>query len=96
MSFCMWVTAFKLKSMNSTHRFVWNNATIFEQRLYGFVNDKSTEFHSWRFSPPDYINKVPQNPLPLHMNLWLFQGHSSSEGKEVELIVKSFKFKVES
>jgi hypothetical protein len=32
---------------------------------------------------------IPQKPVPLHLNLWLFQGKPPTDGKEVEVILKS-------
>jgi hypothetical protein len=31
--------------------------------------------------------------MPVHLNLWLFENRAPADGKEVELIVKSFSYR---
>jgi hypothetical protein len=34
---------------------------------------------------------VPQNGLPFHFNLWLFEGRPPADGKQVEVVLRNFK-----
>ena len=83
---------FTLTSRNSTHSFAWNSQGISFQSFYGLTTDPASRFANWLFTPADYLNTVPQNAIPLHINLWLFQGRKPVNGKQVEIIIKSFSF----
>jgi hypothetical protein len=28
---------------------------------------------SWSYEPPDYLTRIPQQPVPVGMNLWCFK-----------------------
>jgi hypothetical protein len=32
------------------------------------------------FAPKNYARRVPQTPLPVHMNFWLFEGKPPADG----------------
>jgi len=83
---------FSLKTEETTQRFVWNQKSLeFECSSRG--DDKLYEYiHRWKFQPDDYMMRIPQNPEPVLMNLWLFRGKPPTDGKEVEIVVRSFKF----
>ncbi len=83
---------FNLKNDKTTHRFLWKRDSIQYQSLAGFRDDNKNEFASFLFKPINPLDLIPQKPEPVHLNLWLFQGQAPSDGKEVEIIVKSFKF----
>ncbi|WP_163991369.1 glycoside hydrolase family 16 protein [Pyxidicoccus caerfyrddinensis] len=76
----------------STHRFQWSSSQVYFQALHGHQNGNTNQFASWLFSPPDSLQRIPQNPLPVHMNLWLFQGQAPKNGQEVEVVIAEFKF----
>ena len=44
------------------------------------------------FEPLTPQRSIPQNPLPVHFNLWLFRGQPPKNGQEVEVIISSFRF----
>ena len=46
----------------------------------------------WEFTPDDFADRIPQHPLPVHMNLWLFNGKPPTDDKDVEIVVSGFKF----
>lgn len=81
-----------LTSPNTTQRFTWSSTSIFFQGLRGFTDTDANQYASWNFAPVNYLKYVPQQGMPIHMNLWLFQGHAPVDGKEVEIIIKSFKY----
>ncbi|OHX13406.1 glycoside hydrolase family 16 protein [Chromobacterium sphagni] len=83
---------FHLNGDYSTHRFNWSASQVYYQSLHGFQDGDQYQIASWRFAPADAQQRVPQQPLPLHLNLWLFQGKPPKDGKEVEVVIKEFKF----
>lgn len=83
---------FALDGDYTTHRFVRGQRQVSFQSLYGHQEGNANEFKSWVFRPRNYQRRVPQKPLPVHLNLWLFQGAAPTDGKEVELTIRSFKF----
>lgn len=78
----------------STHRFTWTSYQVAYEALAGSVQvGQSTGLlKKWVFAPQSFLVAVPQNPLPLHINLWLFQGHPPKNGQEVEIVISEFSF----
>lgn len=83
---------FTLTGGYTTHRFVRTSAQVAFQSLYGHRNDNQNEFAHWIFSPTDPLTHVPQQPLPIHINLWLFRGKAPTNGQEVEVVIQHFTF----
>jgi hypothetical protein len=83
---------FTLKGDSTTQRFIWNSQGILFQSLHGRRDDNRSEFGKWLFQPMESGDRIPQQPLPVHINLWLFQGQAPFDGKEVEIVIQSFKF----
>lgn len=75
----------------STHRFIWQRESIRFQSTHGFYDDNRYPIADWTFAPADYANRIASKPMPLHMNLWLFN-KPPSNGKTVEVIIRQFKF----
>lgn len=44
---------------------------------------------SWTYAPPDPASHIPQVPMPVYLNLWLFHGHRPSDGRPAEIVVRS-------
>ncbi len=78
----------------STHRFTWLSGSILFESINGFISpsERTGVFKTWRFAPPDATIRIPQKPLPVHMNLWSVEGKAPKNGKEVEVIIKNFSF----
>ncbi len=81
------------QAQTSTHRFMWRSGSVRFQSLSGFRENNEGEFLRWKFEPPEPRRLVPQHPLPLHLNLWLFRGRAPQNGKEIEIVIHSFSFK---
>lgn len=81
-----------LNGTYTTQRFTWASTSIRFQSLHGHRVDDKNEFASWDFQPADFAAHIPQQPLPVHINLWLFQGQPPIDSQEVELIIHSFTF----
>jgi hypothetical protein len=83
---------FTLAGTYTTQRFLWRSSGILFQSLNGHRNDNRNEIARWSFAPGRPRRAVPQKPMPFHLNLWLFQGEEPSDGREVEVVIKSFSF----
>jgi hypothetical protein len=76
----------------STHRFDWTSRRVRYESLYGLVDDETGLYQTWNFAPADYALRVPQHPLPVHMNLWLLQGNAPTDKLDVDITIAEFKF----
>lgn len=47
---------------------------------------------SWVYAPKSPERHIPQVPLVVHMNLWLFEGKPPSDGAPVEVVIRDFHF----
>jgi hypothetical protein len=83
---------FVLAGDEATHRFVWSRDRIVFQSLNGCRDDDRDELAAWTYRPPEPARFVSQQPMPVHLNLWLFQGRLPKNGQEVEVIVRAFKY----
>ncbi len=75
----------------STHRFTWTSRSVTFQDMSGLTDGTNGMYASWTFAPPNYLQLVPQTPVPVHMNLWLFGG-PPTDGKPVEIVISGFSF----
>ncbi len=82
-----------LSGDESTQRIDWQSQSVVFQMLQGYRSDDSAEIWKWRFSPERYLDLIPQQPMPLHMNLWLYQGVAPSDGREVEIVIRNFTYR---
>ena len=73
----------------TTHTFKRTSSSVAFKGYYGFTNAASNAFFPWT-TPAGF--PVSTLSLPVHMNLWLFNGSAPSNAQEVELIVHSFTF----
>ncbi|HXR62118.1 MAG TPA: glycoside hydrolase family 16 protein [Rudaea sp.] len=76
----------------STHRFQWTSRQVYYESLYGLSDDEIGLFRTWTFAPADYVLRVPQHPLPVHMNLWLLNGHAPTNGQDVDITIAEFRY----
>jgi hypothetical protein len=77
----------------TTHRFLWLPDRIVWQSLRGHardVGDNRGEFARREFKPPVNSGLIPQSPLPVLINLWLFEGRPPLDGREVSVTVARF------
>jgi hypothetical protein len=82
---------FRLAGRMSTHTFTRSAASVsFESRA-----GKSKLLGKWTFTPAYAASRVSRETMPVHINLWLFDGHPPADGREVEIVVRSFKFRPE-
>lgn len=77
----------------STSRFTWSSASITSALLNGLqpVDGLDGLIKSWTYAPSMPSVNVPQQPLPLGMNLWCFDAPPSN-GNPVEIVIRDFVF----
>lgn len=78
-----------LNGTYTTHKFYRNSTSVSYRGYHGFTTDNANSFFPW--TTPAGFN-VSTLSLPVHMNLWLFNGLAPSNAAEVEIIIHSFKF----
>ena len=83
---------FTLVDDKTTHRFVWNGQGVRFQSLRGHHNDDGQQIDSWIYSPDEPRRHISQQPMPIHINLWLFKGLAPKNGQDVEVIIHQFNF----
>jgi len=81
-----------LSGTYTTHRFRWAADRIDFTSLHGFRDDDLNPIATWSFAPADAAHQVPQAPVPLHLNLWLFQGQPPTDSAEVEIKLHAFAY----
>jgi hypothetical protein len=74
----------------TTHRFTRNADSVVFKGLYGFYNDDTNLFQKATCSKT--TKSISTLSMPIHMNLWMFQGVHPSNNKNVEIIIHSFTF----
>ena len=86
----------------STSRFVWTSTSITSSIMSGYTPVGSNTGllqldngakNPWTYAPSNPSTNIPQNPMPLGMNLWCFD--IPSDGKNVEVIIRDFVFVAE-
>ncbi|HEX4405594.1 MAG TPA: glycoside hydrolase family 16 protein [Polyangia bacterium] len=84
---------FTLDSTLSTSRFVWTNASIQSSLIGGLQPVDSTTglIKTWTYAPKTPATNIPQNPMPLGMNLWCFDAPPSN-GQGIEIVIRDFQF----
>ena len=83
---------FSLTGDRTTHQFIWSRDEVKFRSTQGFRDDDREELNSWVYSPSEAPRYVSQQPMPVHINLWLFKGLAPKNGREVEVIIHDFKF----
>lgn len=81
---------FSLNGTYTTQRFIWSSTGVDFQSLHGHQSGNSNTMASWSYKPGDYLNTVPQNPMPVHINLWL-SGANAPSG-DVEIVISRFTY----
>ena len=82
---------FTLSNTRTTQRFAWSSTGIGFTSFRGFTT-AGTGYAHWTYQPSNPARHVPQNALPVHLNLWLFDGHAPSDGQPVEIVINRFTF----
>jgi hypothetical protein len=83
---------FSLTGDQMTHRFTWSRSQNFFQSLKGHCQDEQEELSRWIYKPQEPARSISQQAMPVHINLWLFKGRPPKDAREVEVIIREFKF----
>jgi len=81
---------FTLNGTYTTHRFTRTSSSVVFRSMHGHVNDNTNQFATATCSSP--ASSISTLSMPVHMNLWLYDGFAPSDGKEVEIIIHNFKY----
>ena len=89
-------TSFKISlngGTSSTARFVWTNSSIESSVFSGHqpLGSESGLLKKWLYAPSNPGTNIPQQALPLGMNLWCFEA-PPSDGQNVEIVIRDFQF----
>jgi hypothetical protein len=76
----------------TTHRFIWSRDELKFRSSQGHRGDDREEISTWVYSPKEASQHISQQPMPVHINLWLFKGLAPKNGQEVEVIIHDFRF----
>ena len=80
----------------STSRFVWSKSSITDFLFSGLVDVSTTTgaMKTWTYQPQNSTTNIPQQALPLGMNLWCYDA-PPSDGTPVEVVIRDFVFVAE-
>ena len=81
-----------LKGEQSLHRFDWGSGSVVFDSYDGWSADPGARIGHFAYAPLSPLPTVPQQPIPVHMNLWLFQGNAPTDGQDVEIVVTGFRY----
>jgi hypothetical protein len=79
----------------STSRFVWSSTTITDFLFSGLqpIDATTDVIKTWTYAPQNPTMNIPQQALPLGMNLWCFSA-PPSDANPVEVVIRDFSFVV--
>jgi hypothetical protein len=83
-------TSFTTGGTYTTNRFKRTATSVVFKAINGFYDDDTNLAYTTTCTSPTY--SISTLSMPIHMNLWLFQGHAPASNNTVEIIVHSFKF----
>ena len=75
----------------TTARLVWTSTSVTGIVMSGLqpIGTTANVLHTWTFSPTNYTARIPQQPLPVGMNLWCFK--TTPAGNQ-EVVIQDFRF----
>lgn len=76
----------------SLHEFAWTSNRVEYSSRWGDEAKLGDLLGRWTYAPEDAERRVSRQPMPVHLNLWLFQGKPPAEGGDVEVVVRRFRF----
>jgi hypothetical protein len=84
--------AIALTGTFTTSRYIWSSAGVNYVTMGGFqpLGTVTNKLATWNYRPTNPKISIPQKPMPLCMNLWLFDGEAPTDNKEVEVIIRDF------
>jgi hypothetical protein len=87
---------FALNGTLTTSTFVWSSEKISYLTQEGIkeLGDNSDPIKTWEYAPTNPTTNIPQRAMPLGMNLWICSecGGQPSDGQQVDVVIRSFRF----
>lgn len=81
---------YEQENNNSIQQFTWNkDSVIFSTFSEDAIGNKNLVATYSCIQPPASISSLP---MPVHINLWLFDGNPPADNKPVEVIIHNFNF----
>jgi hypothetical protein len=80
-----------LNTDESTHVFTWTPTNVVFETFTRQDTMKQV-LAQWRYEPKEPELWISQKPMPVHLNLWCFQGRPPENGEELDLIIRAFRF----
>ncbi len=75
-----------------THQFKWQTDRVaFASSTFG-LKGKPTPLDAWSYRPENSDRRISQDPESVLINFWLFRGMAPADGKEAEVVIRSFQF----
>lgn len=84
---------FSLSGTYTTHGYVWNSTNILFRSGHGHYTNYPKLIFSWNFAPVNFTKRIPQRPMPLHLNFWLLNGWAPTNGQAREIIIRQVCYK---
>jgi len=75
----------------TTARLVWSSTSVVATVMSGLqpIGTTANVLHTWTFAPSDFTTRIPQQAMPVGMNLWCFQALPASNQ---EVVIQDFQF----
>lgn len=75
----------------TTARLEWtpNRVTVTIMRGLQPIGNNKDVLHTWTFAPRDHRARIPQQALPIGMNLWCYR---KTPSREQEVVIQDFQF----
>jgi hypothetical protein len=88
---------FKLSGTWTTSRFVWseNKIQFFLMGGHQSIRNTTNVIYKWEYSPSSPKSTIPQEPMPLHINLWLDRGRPPTDRQPVDVVLQNFEYMAE-
>jgi hypothetical protein len=74
----------------------WDRRNVWvddQGRLHLQIARRDGKWTCAELSTTQRLHDISSAPMPLHLNLWLFQGRAPTDEKEVEVVIESFRFR---
>ena len=72
---------------------VWSSTSVVSTVLSGFqpIGSNANQLNTNTYAPPDPADEIPQQAIPVSINLWCYEAVPSS-GNDVEVVLQDFQF----
>ncbi len=79
----------------TSHTFTWHKDRIAFLSSQSVPGEDDAAICRWVYAPEPSSSFIAARPMPVHINLWLFQGRPPKDGREVEMVISKFAFEPE-